>query len=597
MLFRSVGFSNAEIVRSALAAAGTDTGRLFREAAIERDGTVDAGIVAHEWGHYISNRLVSNASGLSNIQGRGMGEGWGDFHALLTMVKEGDDLLPNNADFGGVYTIGSYASTAYYFGIRRYPYSTNMAGVNPLSFRHVSDGVALPVSPAPLFGADGATNSEVHNTGEIWTAALWECYANLLNDTPRLSFTQARSRMKEYLVGGYKLTPPAPTITEARDGVLAAALANDPADFSLCAAGFAKRGLGTLAISPERFDAANAGAVEAFAVAGDARAEAAVVDDSGALACDHDGILDVGETAQLNASITNSGWVSLLDTQATVSADHAGMTFPSGTTSAVADTQPFASAPATFTTALASAPAGGVVTVTVTPADVDIDNPPGTASATRMFVNVDEVNAISATEQFDVRQLAWTTTLASGATPNFAWVRRVTSDRTVASGPDSGSPGLTALVSPTINVSAGQNFVITLTHRYSFESGSFDGGVVEISNDNGNTWTDIGNLASNGYTGTLDNTSGNPLGGRQAFVGDSAAYPGYVTSAINLALTRAGQAVKIRFAIGTDAAAGGAGWEIDSVAIAGATNTPFPAVVPEASACDLNAIFKNSFEN
>ena len=55
-----------------------------------RDGAIDNAIVAHEWGHYLSNRLVGNANGLNANQSRGMGEGWSDFHALLLLVKAAD---------------------------------------------------------------------------------------------------------------------------------------------------------------------------------------------------------------------------------------------------------------------------------------------------------------------------------------------------------------------------------------------------------------------------------------------------------------------------------------------------------------------------
>src|SRR6185369_11102008 len=105
-----------------------------------RDGTIDNQIVAHEWGHFISNRLIGNASGLSNQVGRGMGEGWADFHAMLLTVRPEDALAAANANWGGVYALAGYASDAlappdqtYYFGIRRYPYSTDMTK-NPLTF-------------------------------------------------------------------------------------------------------------------------------------------------------------------------------------------------------------------------------------------------------------------------------------------------------------------------------------------------------------------------------------------------------------------------------------------------------------------------------
>src|SRR5262249_32136716 len=67
---------------------------LFRAAAVDRDGTIDNTIVAHEWGHSISNRLIGNANGLNNNQGGGMGEGWSDFHAMLMVVRAEDALVP-----------------------------------------------------------------------------------------------------------------------------------------------------------------------------------------------------------------------------------------------------------------------------------------------------------------------------------------------------------------------------------------------------------------------------------------------------------------------------------------------------------------------
>ena len=117
-------------------------------------------------------------------------------------VKPEDASVPSNPGYSGVYSVAGYVmsnsitpSNAYYFGIRRYPYSTDLSK-DPLTFRHIQDGVALPSGPPVAFGADGASNSEVHNTGEVWCSMLWECYASLLRDTGRLTFDQARDRMR-----------------------------------------------------------------------------------------------------------------------------------------------------------------------------------------------------------------------------------------------------------------------------------------------------------------------------------------------------------------------------------------------------------------
>jgi hypothetical protein len=241
---------------------------------VPREGGLDNATIAHEWGHYISNRLIADANGLTAQSARSLGEGWADFHAMLLLVKEADKALPANANFSGTYSDSSYPvsgpdfapdvlDNAFYFGLRRFPYSHDMTK-NPLTYRHIADGVPLPTS-APRSPKNGsALNAEVHNAGEVWASMLWECYGNLLNDTSRLPFTEAQDRMKKYLVAGYKLTPTDPTFVNARDALLAAIKVRDPADHDLCLHGFAKRGLGLGAVSPDNFSEDNKGVVESF---------------------------------------------------------------------------------------------------------------------------------------------------------------------------------------------------------------------------------------------------------------------------------------------------------------------------------------------
>ena len=251
----SMNLADGDRFRAEFAAGSTVTGSVVRRVQL-LDGDIDNQIVAHEWGHYISNRLVFNSAGLQTNMARGLGEGWADFHAMLITVREEDTQNPTNDQWQGTYGVGDYATStdpnSYYFGIRRYPYSTDMSK-NPLTFRHISDVNPLPVAPPPSFLG---TNSEVHNTGEIWTQMLWECWAAILRDTvgptPRLTFAEARDRMRDYIVAAYKMTPANPTLLEARDAVLLAMLVGDPIDQQACGAAFAKRGAGIYAVAPPR---------------------------------------------------------------------------------------------------------------------------------------------------------------------------------------------------------------------------------------------------------------------------------------------------------------------------------------------------------
>ena len=104
--------------------------------------------------------------------------------------------------------------------------------------------------------------------------------------------------------------------------------------------------------------------------------------------------------------------------------------------------------------------------------------------------------------------------------------------------------------------------------------------MIEISANNGASWTDIGAFASPGYNHTLETGGGNVLGGRLTYSGLNTSYPLFNSVTVNLGTAFAGQTVRIRFREGTDNAVGLPGWEIDDIVLSGITNSPFTAVVP-----------------
>jgi extracellular elastinolytic metalloproteinase len=224
-----------------------------------RTSNHEALITFHEMGHYITNRLVGNATGLLNQQGGAMGEGWGDLFAIVMTSQATDDFAAGVFAAGGWTDITSTFKQNYYFSIRRYPYSANMAR-NPLTFKHISAGVALPAGP-PRNARAGGSNSEVHNAGEVWCTALWEVFVNLV---AAHGHEEAERRMLLYLVGGLKLTPSDPTFTQARDAMIDAIQNLGPEDEARAWQGFAKRGMGKGAQSPPSTSVSLAGVVESF---------------------------------------------------------------------------------------------------------------------------------------------------------------------------------------------------------------------------------------------------------------------------------------------------------------------------------------------
>jgi extracellular elastinolytic metalloproteinase len=223
-----------------------------------RTSNHEALITFHEMGHYITNRLIGNANGLTNVQGRAMGEGWGDFFAICMTSQATDDFANGIFAVGGWTDLTPSFNNNYYFSIRRYPYSADMSK-NPLTFKHIGNNVVLPIGP-PI-NSSPAGNNEIHNAGEVWCSMLWEVFVNLV---AKHGHAAGEKRMLAYVIGGLKLTPIRPTYTQARDAIIAAVSALDPGDTPEVKAGFAKRGMGSSAVSPPSNSSSLAGVVESF---------------------------------------------------------------------------------------------------------------------------------------------------------------------------------------------------------------------------------------------------------------------------------------------------------------------------------------------
>jgi len=569
--------AGAEI--AAKLSAGSSVNMTLRALLANNDSSLDGMIVSHEWGHVLSNRLIGNGNGLSNNQGRSMGEGWSDFVALLMTTRPEDVVAAANADWQGAFAAAAYSTgpgnNSAYEGIRRYPYSADL-GKNPLMFHHITNGVTLPTMPAPAFGQTGSSNSEVHNTGEVWTSMLWECYVALLRDTGRYTFSQASRAMREYLVASLKMTPINPTMVEARDAVLLAALSRDAKDFELFARAFAKRGMGVGAEPPARTSTDHKGAVESTAVGGVVTVESVALSDSFE-SCDRDGILDSREVGVLTIKLRNTGTLPVT-ANVQVSSESDLVRFPRGNRIAVSTTRPFQSTTGKLLIALKDAPSQTPIELKLT-----IDAPdlafPGPVILRRSFLgNYNLVPASSSDDTMDDPSTLWSTSGDAKLDATQPWRQVFEGAGGRWSIPDTVVASDQWLVSPPLTVSTSGSFGFSLKHRYSFEADpmtNYDGGVVEISTDDGKTWSDIGSsLTKNGYGGVLWAQNA-PLKGRSAFVGKSAAYPDYLTTEADLGTAYQGKTVRLRFRVGTDPAEGGVGWDLDEIRFTGLSNRPF----------------------
>jgi hypothetical protein len=532
-----------------------------------RDGTIDNHVIAHEWGHYLHHRLVDCGSEECGA----MSEGWGDFDAMFQAVRPGDNL-------SGAWGLGGYASRTFtanaaYFGIRRYPYSTDFTK-SPLTFRFVQSGVPLPtgVATSDIDFLQGADNWEVHDAGEIWCAMLWEGVIDMLKSPRFANFEAARRQMADYIVAGMIAAPVEPSFTEQRDAILAAAAATNSADFVTLATAYARRGFGTGAISPDINSFDGSGVVESFQLTGALQIVGIDVSEDAA-SCDGDGILDVGETGTVTVTIRNTGAAALTGPTVSVSATTPGVAFPNGTSTTISAIQPFAVAQAKLEIRLDETPE--------TPSTLSLDITASDASAALTSVeglvtaqiNLDVTPAASPLDSFEEAALVWTASPSGFArTDDQVNGTHVAAVQVAANGDHT-------LQTPALQVANGQHLVLDFRHRFQFGFG--DGGVIEVST-NGVDFTDISTVAvSPPYNGTI---TGGPLAGRPGFTGASS---GLFLEELNIDLGTSfgGKTIVLRFRAAGDGNADPSTWAVDDVGIGGLTNTPFPLVSIETGSC------------
>ncbi len=202
----------------------------------------------------------------------------------------------------------------------------------------------------------------------------------------------------------------------------------------------------------------------------------------------------------------------------------------------------------------------------------------------------------------------WIATNAQGPPP--LWV---TSNSGVPMPPADTPPNATFIDDPGVvsdkrldstNVGVFEGYITQLTFRHNFNleaSGEdpklgFDGGVLEVSADGGNTFQDVldagGRFVAGGYNRTISTDRGSPIAGRQAWSGNS---EGFITSVVEFApdhtfVLRGGvnPDVRFRWRMASDNKGSSEGWRVDSATVFGCqlqlpdcTPTPTPTTCPQ----------------
>lgn len=231
------------------------------------DGDFDAGVIAHEYGHLIQNRMVDPQNGLGGRQGRAMGESWSDLTAVEFLNEYGRVPVADENPFA----VGAYITNPE-TGIRNYAMNDS-----PLNFSNVGYDI---VCESDLVDGTCISVMQVHADGEIWSAVNFDIREALrakydaafpssdaalqkrcANGQVPADMCPGNRRFAQIMHDAFLLVPGSPTMVDARDAYLAADLARAgdpildwPSNQAELWQAFARRGLGVEAFAADGDD-------------------------------------------------------------------------------------------------------------------------------------------------------------------------------------------------------------------------------------------------------------------------------------------------------------------------------------------------------
>jgi extracellular elastinolytic metalloproteinase len=483
------------------------------------DGSFDNGIIAHEYGHGISNRLTGGPFETDCLfNNEQMGEGWSDFFTLITTAKPGDEGAVGR-------TIGNYARRTGLSGtgFRRFPYSTDF-NVNAQTF----DDIIGTTAPHPL--------------GEVWTAMLWDLYWRFVDvygwDEDLVHGNGGNNMAIQLVMDGMKLQACFPGFTDGRDAIIAAdALNHDGIHECLIWEVFARRGLGWSADQGDNFDR-NDGR-QGFDSKPQCIKELKIAKTATPL-------IEAGDEIVIRITVTNhkenpANGVLVNDLFP------ANATFVNGSVSGATVLSQDGNS---ITFSLGNMAVEEEIVITYRMATA-----PNIKSVRQFYDDIESGAANWSTESL-AGDAGWFISQGMAVSGTGAWFVPSTDFR---------NDQILVLNEP-VTVS-GANPILRFSHRYLTESG-LDGGIVQISADGGQSWDAADALFfRNGYRGRIAQSTFGQAG-VQAFWGSSQTFIG---SYLDLS-PYIGQDILVRFRFGTNAQSefmpeNGLGWLMDDFEI------------------------------
>ena len=491
---------------------------------VNMDGDFDNGIIVHEYGHGISNRLTGGPATTSCLgNAEQMGEGWSDFYALMLTTNWATAQLTDNIKRRPIGTYVNDQHPEFGRGIRNFPYSTSMS-INPQTYATV---LTLPLN---------GTSTPVHAIGSIWCTVLWDLvwklieidgiHPNLYNASGLGGNINAMKLVTEAM----KLQACRPGFVDGRNAILKADSILFNGKYS-CAiwSTFSRRGLGYNA----------------------SQGSSNIYTDGVADFTNPASALIVKQVNKANAAPNEQ----VVYTLKVINQCSQLYNFK------VVDTLP---ANATYVSGGSYNAANRTVTFNVA------GLPPSQTATYSFIANINNNSYYAPSKQFEdvITPVSLNTTFAAATngTATNIWMLNTTRFKSAPSSLKSTNPA-TATTQTLTTVSSYPivgHTTLSFWHYFNTEKWH-DGGVVEISADNGVSWIDAGTfMRKNPYNSTL--TSNNSLSNIRGFSGLSSGTGTFIETSVNLT-SFSGSSVMFRFRYVTDVSTAADGWYIDDVVL------------------------------
>lgn len=512
------------------------------------DGSLDNGIIAHEFGHGVSNRLIGGPSATFCLSSEEQaGEGISDFMTLLMTVEEGDT---RNDERG----IGNYASArnASGRGIRQYPYSCDLA-INPLTYDD-------------LKSINTSQEGFIYPVGEIWTSMLWEMYWNLVDqyglDTSFNDEESGNFITGKLFIEGMKMSPCNPSFIEARNSILKAdTMLYDGKHSGDIWSAFAKRGLGYYATdqgSGSIKDGTSSYEVHPLSIK-KLKVSKSFPD-----------LVKANETITVTLEVANH-----------IPENVTGIRVEDMLGEYLAYEEGSASVPATLDGDVLTFDVGSLdykETKTIT---YRVRTVEGAQSQTLYFQDLEDIDIVDWDREVLEGNAIWRHSNDISNSEEFSWY--------ISSEADSETDA--TLITEELDLTAGERPVLKFWHRFDTEA-SVDGGFLQISTDSKSTWTTLyaDAFLRNGYNTGIDYSTF-AIPSLDGYTGSSDSK--YIDSYIDLSPYK-GKKVFIRFRYGTneengvDAEIEFPGWSIDDLEVVDLSGTTTMACIYSGDKENLN---------